>query len=301
MTPDKFLADAKKLILMSSPNIKEKMHELEVMQATIFFSFGIERLLKYILSKINPVFTLKSGDFKNAAPCLYKHKFLNSDQHGEIASKPDADVVSFRAAMQRALIFSAGVKENSQLLFTLANYRDILAHRPLSELDITKAHRLLVRDGYKLVSEISSEQAIDVADFYGTEQDRIRDLSHKIQSEDNFSREMSVQLEQHKSLWFNRTSQPEFVKQANDITQSLLRSSNQEFSYLPFPCPACGQVSVAKIEPDFDYDPVDKSSYITGVFVDSIYCYFCDLKLQDYEELNFVDANSVFENSSDSA
>lgn len=69
--------------------------------------------------------------------------------------------------MQRSLIFSAGVKENSQLLFSLANYRDILAHRPLSELDLVKANRLLAKDGYKLLNDICSERSLSVQDFLG--------------------------------------------------------------------------------------------------------------------------------------
>ena len=298
-TENEFLADAKKLILMSCGNIVEQMSELEVIHATTFFSLGIERLLKFVLAEINPVFALTSGDFKNAAPCLYKHKFVNGDLHNVTSSKPDTDVVSFRVAMQRALIFSTGLKENSQLLFSLANYRDILAHRPLSELDIVKANRLLAKDGYKLVNDICSERSLLVQEFFGASHDRLRDLSRKIQSEEDFSREMAVRIEQHRTLWLSRASQPKFIKQATDTTESLLASSGQDFSYVPFTCPACAQEAVARIEPDYDYDPAEKTSYVTGVFVDSINCYFCGLKLQDYEELDYVDVNSIFEGGHD--
>jgi hypothetical protein len=106
---------------------------------------------------------------------------------------------------------------------------------------------------------------------------------------------MASRIAQHKALWLGRESQPEFIKQANEITQSYLASSGHEFSCVPFTCPACAQDSVAKIEPDYDYDPAEKTSYVTGVFVDNINCYFCGLKLQDYEELNYVAANSIFE------
>lgn len=299
MTASEFLADAKKLILMSCENIHAQMNERAVIHSTTFFSLGVERLLKFVLAEVNPVFVLTSGDFKNAAPCLYKHQFVNGDQHGVTSSKPDTDVVSFRVAMQRALIFSAGVKENSQLLFSLANYRDILAHRPLSELDLVKANRLLAKDGYKLLNDICSERSLSVQEFFGTDHDRLRDLSRKIQSEEDFSRAMASRIAQHKELWLVRESQPEFIKQANDITQSLLASSGHDFSYVPFTCPACTQEAVARIEPDYDYDPSEKTAYVTGVFVDNINCYFCGLKLQDYEELNYVDANSIFKDGRD--
>lgn len=299
MKTSEFLADAKKLIRMSCGDIGEEMNVLEVIHATIFFSLGVERLLKFVLAEINPVFVLTSGDFKNAAPCLYKDKFVNGDQHNVTSSKPDPDVVSFRVAMQRALIFSTGVKENSQLLFSLANYRDILAHRPLSELDIVKANRLLAKDGYKLLNDICSERALSAQEFFGANHDRLRDLSRKIQSEEDFSRTMAVRIEQHKALWLGRASQSEFIKQANDITKSLLSSSGNDFTYDSFTCPACTQEAVARIEADYEYDPGEKTSYPTGVFVDNINCYFCDLKLQDYEELNYVDANSIFEDGRD--
>ncbi|MGB4767384.1 MAG: hypothetical protein WBH09_10810 [Rugosibacter sp.] len=295
MTASEFLADAKKLILMSCPGVAENMDEREVIGSTTFFSLGMERLLKFILADINPVFVLTSGDFKNAAPCLYKHKFVNGDQHGVTSSKPDADVVSFRLAMQRSLLFSNGVKENSQLLFSLANYRDILAHRPLSELDIAKANRLLAKDGYKLVNDICSERSLSARDFFGGDHDRLRDLSQKLQGEEAFSRAMEERINQHRALWIARASHSEFIAQAADMTKSLLTSSGHDFSYVPFACPACSQEAVARIEPDYDYDPADKSSYITGVFVDSINCFFCGLKLQDYEELGFVDANSILQ------
>lgn len=299
MTANDFLGDAKKLILMSCECINETMNEIDVIHSTTFFSLGIERLLKFVLAEVNPVFVLTSGDFKNAAPCLYKSKIVNGDQHGVTASKPDTDVVSFRVAMQRALLFSNGVKENSQLLFSLANYRDILAHRPLAELDIAKANRLLAKDAYKLVKDICSERSQVVEVFFGKDHDRLRDLSSKLQSKEDFSKAMVLRLEDHKKLWLDKESQVEFIKQAKVITESLISSSGHDFSYVPFTCPACAQEAVARIEPDYDYDPAEQSSYITGVFVDNINCYFCGLKLQDYEELNYVDANSIFEDGRD--
>ena len=138
-----------------------------------------------------------------------------------------------------------------------------------------------------------------IQEFFGASHDRLRDLSRKIQSEEDFSREMAVRIEQHRALWLSRASQSEFIRQATDITESLLASSGQDFSYVPFTCPACAQEAVARIEPDYDYDPAEKTSYVTGVFVDSINCYFCGLKLQDYEELDYVDANSIFEGGHD--
>ena len=293
MTADEYLFDAQRLIGMAGKDISEGMDNTEVIAATTFFSLGVERLLKFILADVNPVFVLSNGDFKNAAPCLYKHRFVNDDQHSVTSRKPDHDVVSFRLALQRALLFSAGVKENSQLLYSLANDRDILAHRPLSELDIPKAKRLLAKDAYKLLNDICSERSIPTNSFFGEDDDRLKTLSDKLQGEEAFAQNMTAKLEHHRALWVERSSTPEFVAQAENQTASLLQRSGQDFSYEPIDCPACSQEAVARIEPDYDYDPAERTSFVTGVFVDSINCCFCDLKLTDYEELNYVDANSI--------
>lgn len=293
MTSDEYLADAQRLIGMAGKGITERMDDKEVIAATTFFSLGVERLLKFILADVNPVFVLSNGDFKNAAPCLYKHRFVSDDKHSVTASKPDHDVVSFRVALQRALLFSVGIKENSQLLYSLANHRDILAHRPLSELDILKAKRLLTKDAYKLLNDICSERAMPINEFFGEEDQRLHTLSDKQQGEEAFAQDMSARLAQHKALWIERSSNAEFVAQAEHQTASLLDRSGQDFSYEPIKCPACSQEAVARIEPDYDYDAAERMSFMIGVFVDSISCRFCDLKLTDYEELNYVDAKSI--------
>ncbi|UGA39679.1 hypothetical protein JOS77_09660 [Chromobacterium haemolyticum] len=200
MTTDEYLSDAQRLIGMAGKGISEGMDDKEVIAATTFFSLGVERLLKFILADVNPVFVLSNGDFKNAAPCLYKHRFVNDDQHSVTSSKPDHEVVSYRVALQRALLFSAGVKENSQLLYSLANHRDILAHRPLSELDIPKAKRLLAKDAFKLLNDICSERSIPTNGFFGADDDRLKTLSDKLQGVEAFAQDMMAQLEHHRAL-----------------------------------------------------------------------------------------------------
>ncbi|MDC7714413.1 hypothetical protein PQU96_09765 [Vogesella sp. LYT5W] len=293
MTAEEYLADAQMMIKMAGKEIAADMSDQGVIAATTFFSLGVERLLKFILADVNPVFVLSNGDFKNAAPCLYKHKFVNDDQHKVTSSQPDHDVVSFRLALQRALLFSNGVKNNSQLLYTLANHRDILAHRPLSELNIPKAKRLLAKDAYKLLNDICSERAMPTNGFFGENNHRLQILSNRLQREEVITQEMTARLEQHRAIWVERSSKPGFVSQAEHQTATLLQRSGQDFSYESIDCPACAQQAVARIEPDYDYDPAERISFVTGVFVDSINCYFCDLTLTDYEELNYVDANSI--------
>jgi hypothetical protein len=294
MKENEFLNDAKRLIAMSAPAIDKNATYENVVSAMTFYSFGVERLLKHILVKVNPIFALKNGDFKHSAPCLYKDRFISTERNEQVAKEPDSDVVSFRVAMQRALLFSHAVQENKQLLYALANYRDILAHRPTSEIDLGKGSNLLARDAFGLVERICAEISEEINDFFDGHVDRLRKLRETIFAHEDLKKKMDKRLASHKKLWEHRRNHQDFLEQANDITRSLLNSSGVHFSYESFTCPACGQESVARIEPDYDYDPAEMTSYVTGVFVDNITCYFCNLRLEDYDEINYVVANSIF-------
>jgi len=289
-----YIEDAQRLVRIAAPSILEKMNHEQVILAMTFFSFGMERLLKHLVARINPAFILKNSEFRNAAPCLYKKIFVATGKNEQIHSKPDFDVISFRVAMQRALLFSASANQNRQLLYALANYRDIVAHKPTSELDVIKANRLLARDGFSIIDEICTEISANVGDFFGKEYERLKSLSQKITNQEVFEKEFTSKLDNYKSLWEKEKSNQEFVSKASELTQRVLSESCESHSYEEFSCPACGQNAVARIEPDYDYDPVDQTSFLTGVFVDNIQCYHCGLVIDDYEELNYVDADSIF-------
>lgn len=295
MNQIEYLIDSQKLIYMSIPHIEENMEYEQVVQAMTFFSFGIERLLKHILSNVNPVFILMNGDFKNAAPCLYKSSFITTGKNKQITDSPNHDVISFRVAMQRALLFSKAVQENKQLIYSLAHYRDILAHKPTSEIDLAKASSLLARDGINLISDICKEISASPKNFFGEHLNRLEKLSKKIKDKEEFEQGMVALLDDHLKVWQHRKTNIDFENKASEITHSLISSSGNDYSHEEFTCPACSNEAVARIEPDYDYDKAEGTSYIVGMFVDKIHCYYCGLELDNYDELNYVDANSVFE------
>ena len=294
MVENEYLKDAARLINLSATHIGLDASYRNVIPAMTLFSFGIERLLKYILINVNPTFALKNGDFRHAAPVLYREKFVTSEINDQVQKKPDSEVVSFRVAMQRALLFSRSVQENKQLMYALAQYRDTLAHRPTTEIDLEKAAALLNRDGFPLVDSICQELDVSIEKFFGENTNRLSVLSSEIRHRQEFSKYIEGLLSDHGAVWERRKENKAFIEQASDLTQSLISSSGATFTYEDFVCPACGQEAVARIEPDYDYDDFD-GPLLTGVFVDNIRCYFCGLYLEDYQELNYVDANSVFE------
>ncbi len=289
------LKDAQKLAYISSQHTKEQIDTLEVLQAITFFSFSMERLLKYILAKINPIFTLKSGDFKNAVPILYKNIQLNQDEHSQISTKPDQDVISFRVALQRATLFSKSVQVNKQFLYSLAKYRDILAHRHLDELDITETHKMLVKDGYKVMLELCNELSLQISDFFLDNTERLSAVSAKLQEDEPFTRNMRLVLNKHKNIWIERSKNSEIVTLAKSTTKAALRFYDGESSSVEFNCPACGNEAVVTVVPDWDYCDAEQDARITGIFVDKIHCYYCSLNLENYNELDFVNVNSILE------
>ncbi len=294
MLSSDYLADAKKLILLSSPHIKASMTPEEAVQGALLFALGIEKLLKYLLAEINPIFILKIADFKHSAPSLYSDRIVSTGKTDEIDTKPDSDVITFRISLSRSKVFSKVANKYSQLLFTLAHWRDIIAHRPTSELDLVKVELMLKKDAVPLIREFSEEQNISLSDFFGSEETRLSELSQQLTNREQFETEMNQLLANHKTIWEHRSANAELISQANDLTSSLLKHSGVDFAYDEVPCPACGNLCVIRIEPDYDY--ADGESYLSGVYAEQLHCYYCGLNMDTYEALDFVDVDGLLAN-----
>ena len=286
-----YLADAQKLIRLSSPHINVTMTAEEAIQGALLFSLGVEKLLKYLLAEINPIFILKIADFKHSAPSLYNDRIVSHGKNDEIDTKPDSDVITFRVSLSRSKVFSKVANKHSQLLYTLAHWRNVIAHRPTSELDLTKVELMLKKDAIPLIREFSEELQISLSDFFGSEETRLSELSQQLTNREMFEAEMNQLLEKHKTQWEQRRTYAEFESQANDLTTSLLKHSGVDFSYDVIPCPACDNLCVVRIEPDYDY--ADGESYISGVYAEQLHCYYCGLNMDTYEALDFVGVDGL--------
>lgn len=306
MKIEEFLNDAKKLIQISSSNIKEKMSEHEVISSITFFAFGIERLLHYILANINPCFVLQDKSTKNIALSFYEEKLKQGSEILKNSNKISPEeilnkTVTFRDATLLTGNFSTSIEENKRLIFNMISYRGIVAHRAISELNFLNANRLLAKDGYKLIADICKEFELDEKDFFGKNYESLRELSRKIYNETNFIEEMQRRLEEYKAVWEKKSVISKLVKQAEDTTNIILNEHSPYYHYEAFTCPACGKDAIAKIEPYYDDNPHEDEmgeligGGAIGVLIESIKCYFCDLELSNYEELNYINANSILE------
>ena len=154
MLSKKYLADAQNLIKLAAPHVKDSMSPENAIQGGLLFALGVEKLLKFVLAGINPIFILKVADFKHSAPSLYSDKIVATEKNDEIDTKPNSDVITFRISLSRSKVFSKTANKHSQMLFTLAHWRDVIAHRPTSELDLDRVALMLKKDAVVLLERL---------------------------------------------------------------------------------------------------------------------------------------------------
>ena len=286
--------DASFFLRKAAKLISYLMAREEILDASLFFALGMERMLKGILYDINPIYVFKNQDFKHTAPLLYKSRLLpNASRNQEIASTPEADVLTFKLSLLRAKAFSGATERHSNLLFALANARDIIAHRPLSELDLDKLRLLMQRGFHPLVEDYAKEIGQKTSRFLGSEEVRLSNLSSKTKREEALEEKIEAKLKSHAEQWAMRKEKPDYAQAMQAKTNTIAAESYLNVTYEKVECPACRNDALITIEPE--YDIIDREGVLVGVFVSSLRCLFCDLVLDSYEELDYVNVDSLLD------
>lgn len=289
---NEYLNDAAVFLNKTASAIKENMADEILIDCILFFALGMERILKGILYNLNPIYVYKTQDFKNTVFLLYKNSLLeNYAQNKEISKTPDADVLSFKLSLLRAKSISETTEKHTSLLFSLSNSRDIIAHSTISYLDLEKAKILLLRDFFPLVSSYSKELGLPVNFFIGKNEFELASISSNYQ--EFIEDKINIKLEYHKKRWDQLKNVPGFLeKMKNKIDHALQSQSVNRDSYFEVaPCPACDNDSLLTVEIDFDYS--EGEVHPIGAFVSKLRCLFCKLKLEDYDEIDYLDLNNV--------
>jgi hypothetical protein len=294
---DRYLNDAKSHIGLAAPAIVEGPSGSDQrFQAVVLVAVGIEKLLKHVIAKVNPALILKSQDFDSVVFHCHREAITAIDRVPDLEKKASPDVITLKASIQRASIFSKGVKDNAQFIHALADFRDIALHRSCDELDVSKVDRLLCRDLYNVVRDISADLSLSARDFFGEHSTRLEKLSELLIEQDNFQAQMEALLEQHRKIWEQRSTNAVTVSHAEKVTTAYLTKRHETAEC---PCPACGNSAVATLEPnyDYDYDPDEGGAfgYISGIYVTDIQCLYCALRLDEYDQLKYVDADALME------
>jgi hypothetical protein len=293
---NRYLDDAKSHIGSSAAEISEGASAGQRFHALVLAAVGIEKLLKHIIARVNPALILKSQDFDSVVVHCHRESITAPDRLPELEKKASADVITLKASIQRASLFSNGVKDNAQFIHTLADFRDIALHRSSQELDITRVDRLLCRDFYNVVRDICADLSLSPQDFFGVHSSRIEAISAAITQQDNFQSNMEDLLKHYKQVWDKRSKNPTTIANAQKLTSVLLTKHSETTDC---PCPACNNTAVATLEPDYDYDYDAEEGrtfgFVSGVYVTEIHCYYCSLRLDQYDQLKYVDADELLE------
>ncbi|MGR9100197.1 MAG: hypothetical protein ACU826_06485 [Gammaproteobacteria bacterium] len=266
------------------------MNNEDVIQATLNFAIGMERLLKGILFDINPTYILLSPEFKHSLKVLYEKKVINCDDSKSVLEMaPTTEVITFRNSLLRATAVSYAAQKNKNRLFGLSNIRDIIVHNNIELIDYSKARLLLQRDFYFLILDFVDEFKFIRANFFGESEDSLIEISK--QHKQDIENVIRLKIEEHCRIWIKIKNNAKEVRNKTIITDELLES---EHSY-ETTCPACNQRAVLISEPDFVVDLETSEKKEVGEFVKIIKCLFCGLIIDDGIELDVMGYGKSFD------
>jgi hypothetical protein len=263
-----------------------------VIQNTLFFAIGIEKILKSILYNVNPLYILEKPDFKNSVPVQYSNYMKNDF---EIIKNPDADVIAYQSSVFRSQIFSKTITDNKNTLLSLKHYRDIIAHHKLDGLDIDAMKILLKRDFYPFLSKLSTEFNMSAANglFFNNLNSQLAHISSSLQ--DDIEKKIELRIEGLKARWIQKSGSHTF--NTDECEKSTIELLRKDFAY-PTICPCCGNYAVVFTIPVMQYDSYRQELVKSGYETKGLECKFCELKLSDYKEFDFLNVKPDIESKS---
>ncbi len=291
MMKNEYMADSPFFLTRAAAQTKDNMSKNAVVEAILFLSLGVERLLKGILFELNPIYIYKTQDFKNTVSLIYGDKLLPGwTQNKEISGTPDGDVLTFKLSLLRTKAISKAAEKNTSMLFALSNWRDVIAHNSLSRLDIEKCRTLLLRDFYPLVRDFSSELNIAKSRLLGSHEIRLASLSAGHQ--ESIEEKVKLKLDAHARRWAQLQNVPGYaIKMKNKSEDAVRVAANKRDTFVQIvPCPACENEALLTAEVDFDCD--DGHASPIGAFVSGLKCLFCKLEVGDYDEIDYLELNA---------
>lgn len=281
MTSNQYIASSFGFFVESASRISGEMTKAAVIQATLNFAIGMERLLKGVLFNVNPTYILVSPEFNHSLKVLYKEKIVESDDTKSIlASMPTADVITFRNSLLRGAAVSRATQKNKNRLFGLSNLRDIIAHNDLELLDIEKSKLLLQRDFYFILLDFVDELNIDRTDCFGSYEESLIEVSRSHQQD--IKNIIRLKLDEHRRVWEGIKDNSELVRKKTGVTDELQESEHRYETA----CPACNQRAVLFAEADYVIDLDNAEKRVVGEFARLIHCEFCGLHVNDDTELD---------------
>ncbi len=287
--PEGFIRDAVVLLQLAIRHIDEKMKSEQIVEAATFLAFGLERVLKEVLWRINPLYVLEDPSFKNSLPVLYRSKMLATELNDpQIASKPNSDVLTFRNSLVRAAICSPTILKHKALLFKVSELRDILAHHQLRNIDFGDLEILLQRDTYPLLCGLCDELELKRNVLFRGHNIRLAKMSARL--EKDIAKSLERLFEGHLAIWKSLRGNPGFVEDKEKVTAMILSTDFK----VPFDCPACGNMAVLYGSPEFELNVQEAREVLVSVSVRKLKCQYCKLEIRGYEQIDFLNLNAIF-------
>lgn len=285
----RYLADAKSHLALAAKHIKQGMNNDDRFQAVICAAVGVEKLLKYLIAKVNPALILKTMNFNNIVTAFHLERVATANGAAKIKKEADTDVITLFASIEHALYFCDGVKTHKGALHQLRSYRDLLVHRPSDEVEAGKCDVLLCRDLYTAINAISACADETAASLFGEEHARLAALSLETATAINLRQRMVALLEEHRLLWLANSEDPAAVALADQQTDYALERGGVNRT----DCPACGNPAIEtfELEFDWDWDEIENqpTQVVVGGYTTGIYCHYCGLSLTGYDEIEYVE------------
>jgi hypothetical protein len=275
--------DSGKFFRYVSRGIQKEMDGFLVIQLTLNFALGIERLLKGILFDVNPTFILVEPGFKHSMQSLYSSKIIeDSKNSGELSANPNADVITFRNSLLRVQHISKVCYDQKNLLFSISNARDIIVHSELVNLDVNKQREILQRDFYPFLKLISSEISIKRGHYFDGSHIKLSKISGALQTD--LVQKINLLLETHFDIWNERKGIAGHIEDKKNVTKEILATLNKE----AIECPSCRNEAVIYLKPIEEYNPFEKRSIIIGYEVKKLKCQYCKLDISDSSILDHL-------------
>lgn len=259
----------------------ELQDDWTIIQNTLLFAIGVEKLLKAILYDINPIFILESPEFKNSAQIYYQTKIKDKT---ELHKSINEDVIAFQASVLRCTVFSESTVQNKNILMKLKNARDIIVHHNFEKLDIEELKTLLQRDFYPLLSSLSTEHRLNgQLNFFNNLHSKLAKISSALQ--DDIKKQIDLKIESTQSFWKTLSGSATYNRQRDELNTIILLQ--KEFAY-PCACPSCKNEAVVFTAPIMDYDNYKNEMVQIGLDTKALKCEFCKLEVTDYKELDYL-------------
>lgn len=276
-----YVEDSKLFFRTTARLVQEQMDKGELIQATMSFAFGMERVLKGILYDINPIYVLMNPDFNNSLKVFYSDKVIH--ENGELKKNVDADVITYRKSLLRAENVSGFVHENKTLLFYLSECRDIIAHNELSYLDMDKVNLLVKRDFYPIIESVCQYFGLNIRDVLSQQEIRLSDLSASLQT--SIPEQVNFIINAHEKRWGLLKTKPGHVEDKEKVTHEIMLSSNKFLCE----CPACKNNAILYTKPETEFNKYLKEDILVGYFIKKIKCAYCKLEIDDYDKIQYLD------------